>query len=110
MYERAEEPGPRRGIGGPQGVLAGGVRRVHVPGQLARHHRGVELAARDHLSLVRGRPDAQYADGGHRDHQERAKERYQRDGRSPSKRRTHLYLTRQASHKTFTLLIIMARG
>ena len=41
---------------------------------------------------------------------ERAKERYQRDGRSPSKRRIHLYVTRQASHKAFTLLIIMAIG
>ena len=106
--QRAEEPGPHRGISGPHDGFADRVRHVHVPGQLARHHRGGQLVARDHVSLPRGRPDAQDADGGHRGQHERAKERYQQDVRGVSKRRIHLHLTRQASHKAFTLLIITA--
>ena len=83
--ELAEEPGPLGRAGGPDGLLAGRVRRVHFPGQLAGHDRGGQLVARDRVALARGRPGARDADGGHRGRyqRERETERDERAGRRP---------------------------
>jgi len=110
--QRTEEPGPHRGISGLHGGFAGGVRRVHVPGQLARHHRGGQILARDRVPPARGRAGAQGTDGGYRDHHqhERGTERYQRAGRSLSKRPHSSLPTGKRAIKAFTPLIIMATG
>jgi hypothetical protein len=85
--EGAEEPGPFGLIGGQDGRLPGGVRRVEVPGQLAGHDGGGQLVVRDHVALARGRAGARDAEDGHRDRHERERgaQQGERAGRSPGK-------------------------
>jgi hypothetical protein len=96
--ERFEQPVPFGGLGGLQDLLAGRVRGVDVPGQLAGYGRGLQLVARDRVALARGRAGARDADGGHAGHHERERgaARHKRSGRGSSKR-PHTYAPNPAA-------------